>query len=193
MDLDELLEAAREGEGWAGLAIVTQLMPTLLRYAEGIASDLSSADHEEAVERAIIRSVDSIERFDPTRATFPTWVRGYVRYAISDIRRAKGGEVTLDEAELPPWMDEIGSGAPSGESSPPEGLTWPLLELPVTDQVIIALRDFEQLTYQQCAEHIGGGVTEGACRVRHHRALGRLRAILESDPTYQHLTGASQQ
>jgi RNA polymerase sigma factor (sigma-70 family) len=192
MDLDELLDAAREGESWAGLALVTQLMPTLLSYVKDIAGDLSTADQEDSIERAITRSIDSIERYDAQRASFPTWVRGYVRYAVADIRRAKGGDVALDEAHLPQWLEEVNSGEPSGDSSLPEGLTWPLLELPVTDQVIIALRDFEGLNYEQCARRIGGGVTEGACRVRHHRALGRLRAILEGDPTYQHLTGAIQ-
>jgi RNA polymerase sigma factor (sigma-70 family) len=190
MDVDELLKAAREGEGWAGLALVTLLMPTLLSYVHSIAEDLSTADQEDAVERAIVRSLQRIERYNPDRASFPTWVRGYVRYAIADIRRAKGGEVELDETHLPPWL-EVGDGEPSDESSPSEGLTWPLLELPTTDQVIIALRDFEGLSYADCARRIGGDVTEGACRVRHHRALGRLQVLLESDPNYEHLTGAT--
>ena len=192
MNVDELLKAARSGESWAGLALVTLLMPTMLSYAQSIAGDLSAADQEDAVERAIVRSVDRIDRYNPERASFPTWVRGYVRYAIADIRRAKGGDVELDEACLPPWL-EAEDGEPSDESSPSEGLTWPLLELSITDQVIIALRDFEGLSYAECARRIGGNVTEGGCRVRHHRALSRLRALLQFDPNYEHLTGARTQ
>lgn len=184
MDLEKLLAAVRDGESWAGPALVTLLMPMLLRYAEEIGNDLSSAEREEAVERAVIRSVDRIERYDPTRASFPSWVRGFLRFAVADCRREKGyiSEVPLDETV------ESESDSPAVVPDTEEatnGLTWPLLQLDVTDQVIIALRDFEGLTYAQCAERIGGGVTAGACRVRHFRAVKRLRNLLALDPDYQ--------
>lgn len=187
MDLEELLKAARAGESWAGLALVTQLMPMLVKYVEGFASDLSQSEQEMAVETAILRSVKSIDRYDPERASFPTWVRGTVRFAVLDIRRKKDGitEVPLTAVHLPTWLEAPPNLAPDGELS--EGVTWSLLELSVTDQVIIALRDFEELSYSECAARIGGGVTAAACRVRHHRALGRLRDVLASDPNYKHL------
>jgi len=184
MDLEKLLTALRDGEDWAGPALVTLLMPMLLRYVEEIGSDMSQSEREEAVESAVLRSVDRIEQYNPDQASFPSWVRGFLRYAVADCRRKKGGiaEVPLDEA-LDLVSEDPAESVDTDEAT--HGLVWPLLQLDVTDQVIIALRDFEGLTYAQCAERIGGGVTEGACRVRHFRALKRLRDLLALDPKYQ--------
>lgn len=187
--LDPTVEAAQRGDDWAGPALVTLLLPTLMGYVKEIGRDLSTADQEQAIERAVLRSVDRIDQYDPSRAQFSTWVRGALRYAVLDILREKGG--TADElvAELPHWLE-----APPGESSdgaPSEALTWSLLKLSVPDQIIISLRDFENLSYSEIAKRLGGGVTEGACRVRHHRALARLKTHLGSHPDYAAFAGAS--
>jgi RNA polymerase sigma factor (sigma-70 family) len=186
MDYDDLLRAARAGESWAGPALVTALMPMLLRYVAEIGGDLAPADQEAVVERAVLRSVDQLERYDARRASFPTWVRGALRYAVADHRRA-GGSTEVLVGDLPDTVAPPPFEPRDDETD--ENLTWALLHLTMTDQVIIALRDFEGLTYAQCADRIGGGVSEGACRVRHHRALRRLRDVLATDPNYQHLLG----
>jgi RNA polymerase sigma factor (sigma-70 family) len=184
MDLDKLLRAAQLGERWAGPALVTLLMPTLIRYAEDIGEDLSSADREIAVEQAILRAVEKLERFDGTKATFPTWVRGFLRHSVLDIRRKVGSSSPISELGN---RSEQSREIENAETEVKSALTWSLLELSVTDQVIISLRDFEGLTYFQCAERIGGGVSESACRVRHHRALDRLETLLRSNPLYNKL------
>jgi|GEM_PF-4141024 len=187
MDVEDLLNAARAGEGWAGLALVTQLMPTLLDYADAIADDLPVGQREQAVEVAVLRSVRNLERFDPDRASFPTWVRGTLRFALADIRRQTDGgsaEVLIDS--LPLWLE-----APVGDSQDErvaDELVWPLLKLSIADQVLIQLHHFEKLTFEECAKRIGD-VTTGACRVRYHRALKRLKAELATDPNFQHLAG----
>lgn len=183
MDLKRLLAALQDGESWAGPALVTLLMPMLMRYATDLGSDLSEAEREAAVEAAVLGSVDNIERFDPARASFPSWVRGFLRYAIADCRRKKAGyvEVSLEEGRDIAAADSLDANG----SETTSGLTWPLLQLSVMDQVIIALRDFEGLSYEACAERIGGGVNPGACRVRHHRALKRLRELLSNHSEYQ--------
>lgn len=181
--LDRLLAAARDGEDWAGPALVTFLLPMLMGYVKEIGSDLSPTDQELAVERAILRSVDRIERFDPSRSQFTTWVRGALRFAVLDIRE-KGGPLLVDE--LPYWL-ETPSPEPSSDQASQEVLSWSLLQLSVADQIIISLRDFENLTYEQCAERIGGGVSAGACRVRHFRALKRLKETLLTMPEFAHL------
>jgi RNA polymerase sigma factor (sigma-70 family) len=189
MDDERLLDAVKRGEAWSGPAMVTALLPGLLGYAETIAGDMSPAAQEEAIERAVLKAVDRIDRFDPTKGTFPGWVRGFLRHEIGDLRR-RGGTATAEVVAAVP-EDPSSSGDPS-EASEQEthDLTWALLRLSVSDQVIIALRDFEGLSYAQCAERIGGGVTDTACRVRHFRALRRLAQELEQDPTFEHLTEA---
>ena len=192
MDYDELVTAAKDGEAWAGPALVTVLLPMSMQYARSIGSDLGSADQEAVVETAILRAVERIDRFDSERATFPSWVRGFVRHAVADHRRAAGPEFV----DLPPDLPEREvEPTPAGDDLPgavEQAVTLALLRLSLTDQVIITLRDFENLPYKECAERIGGGVTEGSCRVRHLRATRRLQAILESEGIQdQTLTGSA--
>lgn len=183
MDIEELIAAVRSGEAWVGPALVTLLLPMLTSYAAEIGSDLSESDREQAIEKAVLRAVDRVEKYDSSKASFATWVRGFLRFTVADARRNRQGrhDVPLDMAgEVADSPSDLGAG--DTESA----LTWPLLQLSVTDQVIIALRDFEELPYEACARRIGEGVSAGACRVRHLRALKRLRQILDNDPEFQH-------
>lgn len=184
--LDNLLQAAREGEDWAGPSIVTLLMPMLVEYVKEVGRHLPSADQELAVEDAVLRSLKNLDRYDAERAQFTTWVRGYLRFAVADITRKKGGAVEELRDEMPSWLESPLQSEPSDDTSS-EGLTWALWDLSITDQVIIALRDFEGLNYSECASRIGGGVTEGACRVRHFRALERLGERLRASEEFSHL------
>ncbi len=187
MDYERLLGAARRGEAWSGTALVTVLMPMLIRYSEDVGSDLGPADRESAVETAVLKAVDRLERFDPSAGSFPAWVRGFLRHELATIRRTRGGIRPTDLNELAEALT-VSSGTDSPENDR-HSLTSFLLELSLADQVIIALRDFEGLTYAQAAERIGGGVSEVACRVRHHRALARLKKLLLESTDYAHLLG----
>jgi RNA polymerase sigma-70 factor, ECF subfamily len=52
--------------------------------------------------------------------------------------------------------------------------------LPERDREVLALRYLEQLPIRDVAEVLG--ITEGAAKVRHLRALERLRRLLEDEP-----------
>jgi RNA polymerase sigma factor (sigma-70 family) len=154
------------------------LLPSLTAYVNEIGRDMSPAEREMIIEKAVLRAADRIDLYDSGRASFVGWVRGFVRYATADARRAKGGTVEiLDGVSHAEIVDNW--APPQEEDDHASPLTWVLLELPLPDQVIIALRDFEGLNYRECAARIGGGVTEGACRVRHLRARRRLKSILQ--------------
>lgn len=176
---DEVIRALREGSRWANTAMVTVVSPVLLGYAASVAHDLSSTDHEIAVERAIRRGVAQIDRFDRSRGTFPAWLRPFVRNEINEMRRQRGSMMEplrddAQEAEQPP--------PPSPEKELAVAALKSALEsLSDTDQLIILLRDYEQLDYDSCADRIGG-VSAAACRVRHHRAVRRLAAAAQEIP-----------
>jgi RNA polymerase sigma factor (sigma-70 family) len=192
MNVEVLVEAARRGDRWAGPALVTLITPMLATYAGELGPDLTTYERETAIETAVLRSVERLDRFDPERGTFPSWVRGFLRYAVSDVRRKKQGVSEQLVADIPIGSVEDRESDVEVENSPASLLGWELLRLSVTDQVIIALRDFEQLSYESCAERIGGGVTAGACRVRHLRALRRLERLLQDNPVYQQLVQGDQ-
>lgn len=184
MNERELVDAALRGQPWAGPALVTFLSPSLTGYAQLIAPDLLPADQELAVQRAIERGVNRLERYDTTRGTFSGWLRPFVRHALADIRRSRDGshEVPLnDELHAHPLADT----PPVPDDTPPEHqhLKEAIERLSATDQLIIALRDVEQLTYAQIATRLD--VSETACRVRHHRAIARLADQVQDHPAFR--------
>lgn len=187
MDIDKLMAALRNGEPWAGAALVTVMAPMLMSHAQRVGADLGTADQELAVEKALDTAVRKIDKYDETRAGPGAWLRPFVTHAIADIRRSAPKTAALEPELLPDWPPD--DTPPSAEA---EGLGWLIRELSESDQVILRLRDVENLEYAEIAERIGG-VTEGACRVRHHRAVRRLAELARASGDYDALLGQENQ
>ncbi|MBW3613705.1 MAG: sigma-70 family RNA polymerase sigma factor [Actinobacteria bacterium] len=150
-------------------------------YARLVGGGLGETDLEVAVEKAILRGVKKLDTYDPDKAAFTSWLRPLVRHAIGDLRRSKGA----DNPELPADVAETGEPDPELPAPTEAALRRALQRLSETDQLILALRVTEQLSYDQIAERIGG-VTPGACRVRHLRALRRLAGEAAAEPELHH-------
>lgn len=183
MDPDDLIMAIKDGSRWATPAMVTIVSPLLLGYAGAVAPDLSPADHEAAVEAAILRGVRKVDKFDRQRGTFGGWLRPFVRHALNDIRREQGSTTA-------PFLDDFPEPSPSLAEDPSAAaeaaaIQAALASLSATDRLIITLRDYEHLDYDGCAERIGG-VSAAACRVRHHRAVGHLAAAAKGHEALAH-------
>jgi RNA polymerase sigma-70 factor (ECF subfamily) len=181
LDITRLIQQVRDGDDTAGPILVSVIAPRLLGYAELIASDLPLADREEAVERAIETAIRRIDRYDPSRGTFPGWVRGFVRHAIGDWRRQHpdGAPAALDQIPEHPGPEVED---PESELASPASASLAALVLtePEPDQLLLRLRFEEGLTHTQIAEQLG--VSEAACRKRLERLLNRLRARAKVDP-----------
>ena len=184
VDSSELVVALMEGKPWAAHALVTTVAPVLLGYAELVGGGLGQADRESAVESAITRGVNKIDRYDPAKGTLAGWLRPFVRHALNDIRR-RGTAISLPDTLSDTPESAPDAGAEGEYDVDHAAINRALGRLSRTDQLILHLRDTEQLTYEQCAERIGG-VTAGACRVRHHRALKRLSASAREEPDLSH-------
>lgn len=183
MDPDDVIAALRSGSRWAEPALVTIVGPVLLGYARAVATDLTEADHEAAVEAAILTGVRKIDKFDRRRGTFAGWLRPFVVHALADIRRNGRGQ----PATLPDDLPEAAVPDDPGAADEVElaALNAALGSLSETDRLIVSMRDIEGLTYQVCAERIGG-VSDAACRVRHFRAIRRLATACRVQPALAH-------
>jgi RNA polymerase sigma-70 factor (ECF subfamily) len=180
MDIGQLIQQLKTGDDTAGPVLVSVLAPRLLGYAELIASDLPLADREQAVEQAIETAIRRIDRYDPSKGTFPGWVRAFVRYAVADRRRVHhgGAPAQLDErTDLAVPEDDAEE---EHENLSSAALAALVLTAPEADQLIFRLRYEENLLHAQIAERLG--VSEAACRKRLERALERLRSRAEQDP-----------
>lgn len=186
LDPEELLAALKDGQAWAPHALVTTIAPVLMGYARLVGGGLSSTDHEAAVEAAIARGIRKIDKYDPGRGSLAGWLRPFVRHAVDDIRRT--GTTSSLPDDFADTVPEGGPAEPNGNEPAREAMRRVVMSLSGADQVILHLRETEQLTYEQCAERIGG-VTAGACRVRHFRALKRLAGAARNEAELAHYFG----
>lgn len=183
MDIAQLIEQLKRGDDTAGPVLVSVLAPRLLGYADLIAGDLPLVDREQAVEHAIETAIRKIDRYDPSKGTFPGWVRAFVRHAVADLRRRQPGGLPLQlDEEIADVAVPDGNEDEEQESGSPAAAALAALVFtaPEADQLILRLRYEENLLHAQIAEQLG--VSEPACRKRLERALERLRNRAKQDP-----------
>lgn len=178
MDIDDLIEDARNGVTNAGPLLVSVLGSQLVAYARKRGPDLSDVDRDLVVELAIEKAIRQIDRYNESRGSFPSWLRGFVRHEVLNWRRSHDSisELDHDPAAPAPEIDDEADVARRKELSALAQTA--LCELKDTDQAIIQLHTVEGIAYSDIAELLD--VNEAACRQRHRRALIRLRAGLES-------------
>lgn len=204
MDWTELVALIRAGDSSAAPLLVSSLSGRLDAYADLRARDLSQADREEAVERALAAAVKNIEKYDSARGTFLTWVRAIVRRELAETRRSSraspvdpvvlgdhlagrstGGQDPTAEAALatvdPYDTDE-------GPDRQHVALTALLLQLSAADAALVQAHVHEQLTFPQIAERLGPPATAGNLRQRFNRLRKRVVAAARQDSELAPLT-----
>jgi RNA polymerase sigma factor (sigma-70 family) len=171
---DELVEALRNGDDAAGAFLVSRHAPLLLGYAGLVASDIPETDREMVCEVTVERAVDRIDQFNPQKGSFEGWLRGILRNEIKAWRR---GRTAIDE------LDESRVAAPTVDAptearelvNAPAIVAELLAQLSESDQLIVRMRDLEEVPYSFIARVLD--VREDACRQRHKRALERLQSL----------------
>lgn len=187
MSDDDFIEAARQGQDHAAPFLVSLYGPKVLGYCRSIASDLSDVERERICEIAIEKAVRKIDRFDPSKGKFESWIRTFVLHAAQDWRRDHQRLACLDKGGEwgPPLTNTLAdqsvtnAGEVQAQSPLLGALRDALPKLTELDQVIIHLRDIEQRSIEDVANLLG--ITQPACRQRHHRARGRLRSFIQAD------------
>lgn len=174
---EELIEAAKNGEDWAGPFLVSLFAPRLLGLTRSLAGDLGDDACEHIAANAVERAVRKIDLFDAAKGDFAAWCRGMVRFAAADYRRYQERLSSLDAS------GDVAATEPEPSQPLPEvvkaALREAVAQLSDADQAIIALRDFEGLPSREIATRLG--VNDAAVRQRHVRARRRLGELLRQD------------
>jgi RNA polymerase sigma factor (sigma-70 family) len=191
----DLVKAAQDRKEHAPAFLVSRYGPRLLGYCQDIAPDLGDADREHIVADAIEKAVAKIDKFDPAKAKFGIWVRGFVLNRVRDWRRDNERLLSFDDEErsiTEPATDALGTllthKRTASEAHAVSDRNQPLLDavlealpkLRPDDQLIIALRDLEGRNVESVAASLKIG--RDACRQRHSRARKRLKDKLLVDP-----------
>jgi RNA polymerase sigma factor (sigma-70 family) len=200
VDWTRLIEQVRRGDPLAGPLLINSLAGRLDRYAEYRAKDLSQADREDAVERALAKIVENIDSYDPGKGSFLTWARAIVRREIAEARRTQqarpdsfdalaeglattstGSDPTADAAIL----------AVEGEAAPVSpaqvAIAALVLQLPPADISLIEAHVLEGLTFPEIAEQLGPPATADNLRQRFSRIRKKLVDAGRDDPDLAHL------
>lgn len=182
VETGELVGLVKTGHPTAAHMLVSTCGVRLGKYARLVAPELSDTDRELACEKAVEAAVRAIDRYDPALGTFDTWLRGFLRNALRDLRKAPRA-VPIDPSELAEMRSfalERSEDSQSDVTDAAIRIAALVKQLPDTDQLMIRLRDYECLPYVSIAEMLDA--SEVACRQRHLRARSRLRKIAQSDP-----------
>ena len=173
-----LVEQARRGDETAWTAIVQQHQEPIFRLAYLLLSN--SDDAKDIAQEAFIRAFQSLDRFDQSRPLRP-WLSRITINLARNRRRSLGRYM----AHLTRWFQQESTAI---EPSPHEihlqawqsQAVWQAIRsLNPSDQEIIYLRYFLELSVTETAEAVD--IAPGTVKSRLHRALNRLRTVIEID------------
>jgi RNA polymerase sigma-70 factor (ECF subfamily) len=173
----DLIGLARQGDDAACEALVRQHQTAVYRLAYLLLGE--RGDAEDVAQETFIRAFQALDRFDSARPLRP-WLLRIASNLARNRRRAAGRYFSaLQRAfRAEPELVLGASGETSGRDEA-EALWQAVRRLERSDQEIIYLRYFLELSAGETAEALD--VAAGTVKSRLHRALARLRAIIQKD------------
>ena len=175
-DRDVALQAQR-GDMEAFEALVRTYEEAAFRAAYLIVRD--EAEAQDVAQEAFVRAYRSLGRFDPEKPFRPWLLRIVTNLALNSIRGARrrddAGKRLERAVDVRASMPSPEAAALAGEQS--QRLWQALGEMDEQDQAVLYLRYFLDVSEQEAAVAIGRPA--GTVKSRLHRALGRLRSLIE--------------
>ncbi len=136
------------------------------------------ADAEDLTQQVFLKAWQAIDRYKKTASPFLAWLMTISHNLVVDFYRTRkdktylDAEVTADDSALSP--EQVAEARYVQQQ-----LRKAILQLPGEQQQIILLRFVEGFRHAEIAASLGK--SEGAIRVILHRALVKLRHILEKE------------
>lgn len=189
----ELLRSLQEGEETAFEHFYNQMAPRWVSFLMGRKGPyrLTLDDARDVVQQALLVILSKASTFEPTgTATFSTWCYGIVikvaawrtrenlwHIYLSDVEEellstdsldeetAEGQDISLEDGDIEAWL--AGDGEVQNA----------LRSLRKGERQVILLKVLGGLTHKDIANRLGK--SEAAVRVQFHRAVGKLRSLLE--------------
>ena len=169
---DELIGQARAGDQRAWELIVRQHRQPVFRLAYLLLGDPDDA--EDVAQDAFIRAYRHLDRFDPARPLRPWLMRITSNLAHNRIRSVKRYWRALERAARRTPSTQI-----PFERDDAQVLWQAIRRLRRADQQVIYLRYFLEVSESEMADVLE--IRPGTVKSRLHRALARLRAVIDSE------------
>ena len=176
LDLAELVAAAKAGDGEAYRELVRATYADAYTLAFRLIGN--EEDARDVVQEAYLRAYKGLKRFRGD-AAFNTWMYRITANCASShlLRRRQDRHETLDEdSQLADERPEADPEHRMATRADREMLHDALQSLPPDMRAVVVLRDIYDLPHEAIAAELG--ISEGAAKVRLHRARKRLRERL---------------
>lgn len=175
-----LVRAVAAGDRDALAALWDRFAPVLLGLARRVLKD--PADAEEVVQEAFLHLWRQAGRYDPSRASVPTWLALVTRSRAIDRLRTRG---VVDRTHAAAWK-EAGPAHASGEGASrvlhaerARRVRAELAAIPEEQRRGLELAFFEGLTQREIAERTG--IPLGTVKTRTLLAMKKLRTALRDE------------
>lgn len=177
MDQSDLIVRAQQGDGTAWEQLVRQHQDAVFRLAYLLLGDADDAD--DVAQETFIRAFGALDRFDTSRPLRP-WLLRIATNLAHNRRRAIGRYLAAARRMFQFTPDAVVNiEGRSSERWESQTLWLAVRRLSVVDQQVIYLRYFLDLSEAEMAATLN--VASGTVKSRLHRALNRLRAVVERE------------
>ena len=173
-EIDRLVYRAKDGDADAFGRLYDMYVDRVYRHVYYRVGNI--ADAEDLTQQVFIKAWQAIGRYKKTASPFLAWLIKISHNLVIDFYRS-------NKAKTYPDFDAVASAPESGPEHLAEThfdqqrIRRAILELPGDQQQVVLMRFIEDFSYPEIAASLGK--SEGAVRVIQHRALARLRRILE--------------
>lgn len=140
-------------------------------------------DAEDATQETFVRAYTRLHTYEAGRK-LSSWILSIAaHYCVDRLRRRHGGQVSVEETDALQW---VADGKPKPEEQLIEreqstSIQHVLAVLPAQYKIVIVLRYWDDLSYEEIAEITGS--TESAVKSRLHRARQMMALQLEKEDT----------
>lgn len=180
---DELVAAAIGGDRRALADLLEFLHPLVVRYCRARVSDghRSLATADDLAQEVCMAVITALPGYHADGSPFLAFVYGIASHKVIDAHRSAGRSRSVAVASPPDSVaPEPGPERLAVQDSVATSMAALLDRLPEAQQEILRLRVAVGLTAEETA--VALGMTPGAVRVAQHRALTKLRSLLDGDP-----------
>jgi RNA polymerase sigma-70 factor (ECF subfamily) len=179
LPFEQTLAAARSGDEQAFAALWRALHPALLRYLRVIAPKIA----DDVASETWLQVVRALARFSGDEASFKSWLFTIARNKVTDtVRQAARRPIEISDdgdTSAPAAPDD--TAAAVIERIDTEAALALIAQLPADQAEVVMLRVVAGLDVADVARVVRK--SPGSVRVTSHRALRRLRELLQSSET----------
>lgn len=181
----ELVRRAIDGDAAAFDSLMRHIHGPIVRYCRARIGQNGAVSADDVVQETMFAVAKSLDRYTDRGRPFMAYVYGVASHKVADAHRAGARDLSFPYETLPD-TPVSGEGPEEAVLLGDAGNELGGLLDSLSDKArdIIILRVFEGLSAEEVAQLVGS--TPGAVRVAQHRALAKLRAVVEEKASRDH-------